>query len=392
MRLIPPILPPLKRIKWYLLTILLLLIIKIPWTYYSYESGSQILEGNNRADVIARTAFLVERVVNQSAGTEDMPSTIGSQFQGEWALVTYSMLAAALTNSSVRWPETKTTSIAVVKDLIELTLQESTRRFDTLRWGEDPLDSLAGENGHIGYLGHLNFILSAYKALKGAGYDKLFSTISESLARRLRNAGGKCLATYPYENRYSADNAVVVASLANYSKLHQGKLKEIVTTWVQHAKVHASEQTTGLMPFRYDSDCHPLDHGRGSGTGWNSFYLGYIDVDFAKEQYRLLKKEFRQHWIIGGVREYRRGVWGIGDVDSGPVIFGLSPSGTGFTVGGATFHKDADFLSELMFTAELVGTTAEWGGRRSYLLAPLVGEAIMLAMKTAIPWDQLLSK
>jgi hypothetical protein len=45
----------------------------------------------------------------------------------------------------------------------------------------------------------------------------------------------------------------------------------------------------------------------------------------------------------------------------------------------------------LAWTAELAGCTVQWDGRRRYLLAPLVGEAIMLAMKSATPWRPVLS-
>ena len=80
-------------------------------------------------------------------------------------------------------------------------------------------------------------------------------------------------------------------------------------------------------------------------------------------------------------------MFGVGDVDSGPAILGLSPSGTGFMIGGAVHEKDTDLLSELLFTSEVVGSSLEWDNKRSYLLAPLVGDAIMLAMKTARVWD-----
>ena len=72
------------------------------------------------------------------------------------------------------------------------------------------------------------------------------------------------------------------------------------------------------------------------------------------------------------------------DADAGPVIMNLSPSGTAFAIGAATFFGDNDFRRGLLKTAEIAGHTVGWGDSRHYLLADLaiVGEAITLAMRT----------
>ena len=72
------------------------------------------------------------------------------------------------------------------------------------------------------------------------------------------------------------------------------------------------------------------------------------------------------------------------DIDAGPIIFGLSPSGTGFALGAATMCNDSKFRKQLLRTAEIAGSTISYNGKSHYLLAnvALVGEAIMLAMRT----------
>lgn len=74
------------------------------------------------------------------------------------------------------------------------------------------------------------------------------------------------------------------------------------------------------------------------------------------------------------------------DVDSGPIIFGLSPSGTAFGIGCATYFNDWELRNGLLKTAEIAGHTVVWKGKRHYLLAniALVGEAITLAMRTVV--------
>lgn len=62
----------------------------------------------------------------------------------------------------------------------------------------------------------------------------------------------------------------------------------------------------------------------------------------------------------------------------------LSPSGTAFFAGPATYFGDDEVRHGILTTAEAAGHTIEMGDKRHYLLAniALVGEAIMLAMST----------
>src|SRR5215813_8750692 len=98
----------------------------------------------------------------------------------------------------------------------------------------------------------------------------------------------------------------------------------------------------------------------------------------AQEQYRLLRSKFAVKLPFGlaALREYPRDYKGSADVDSGPVIFGLSTSGTGFMIAGARICMDADYLQGLLRSVEVVGSTVDAGGARHYLFGPVVGEAI----------------
>lgn len=72
------------------------------------------------------------------------------------------------------------------------------------------------------------------------------------------------------------------------------------------------------------------------------------------------------------------------DIDAGPILLNLSPSGTAFAIGSATYFNDIKFRSALLKTAEIAGHTVKWNDKRHYLLSDiaLVGEVITLAMRT----------
>ena len=99
--------------------------------------------------------------------------------------------------------------------------------------------------------------------------------------------------------------------------------------------------------------------------------------------------------LFTGLKEYhdRTCLFGM-DIDAGPIIFNLSPSGTGFVIGAATSLEDMEFRKQLLKTAEIGGSTVSWFGSSHYLLAniALVGEAIILAMRTSAPQTRMCNK
>ena len=66
------------------------------------------------------------------------------------------------------------------------------------------------------------------------------------------------------------------------------------------------------------------------------------------------------------------------------VVWGVSA--TGFALAGARRHGDAATLEGLLSLAEVFGITKDEGDERRYVAAPLLGDAILLCMKTARPW------
>ena len=149
------------------------------------------------------------------------------------------------------------------------------------------------------------------------------------------------------------------------------------------------KKKTGLLYPWVRPDGRGFGPARGSYAAWNVFFLFWIDSDFAREQYALLKENLAARGPSGfaALREYLPGVSALGDVDSGPVLFGLSTSGTGFALAGARRAGDWDYYSGILKTAEFAGFSLDNGTGRRYLLAPLVGDAIVLAMRTSTEWD-----
>src|SRR5207253_2544309 len=114
-----------------------------------------------------------------------------------------------------------------------------------------------------------------------------------------------------------------------------------VRAWLEKARGPLLDPRTGLLAFQVGLQGNLKQGARGSGAGWDSFYLPFVDPALADAQFARLKSELvAQRLGFTGVLEYPSGVKGVADVDSGPVIMGLSMSGTGFAIAGARHARD----------------------------------------------------
>lgn len=373
------------RHKVFLITVLSLLFIKIVWVTWScWNNGS--FEGEKN-DLLQRRNYLIDKiVVKPQQLLNEMPNSIGLQFQGEWALYSCSMLVEALTNIAELYPKTKEESIATIDSLIQIVKSPELRLYDKMRWGEDPLESLEGDESHVSYLSHLAWMIGNYRRLGGDNrYDTLHDSICETMNRRISQSPVLNIPTYPNEPVYVPDMMVAIVALFDYTRLNNGKYSSTVKDWINRAKSEWIDDMTGLLVSFLDDNGQMEAPIKGSYSTLNCYYMTKIDPNFAKEQYDKLKAHFRQSFPTSGIKEYHdRSCWLGMDIDAGPILLNLSPSGTAFAIGSATYFNDIKFRKSLLKTAEIAGHTVKWNEKRHYLLGDiaLVGEAIALAMRT----------
>ena len=72
-------------------------------------------------------------------------------------------------------------------------------------------------------------------------------------------------------------------------------------------------------------------------------------------------------------------------------MYGISPSGTAFAIGAATYLGDWELRQKLLNTASLAGGDVKRRKHQHYRLAEimLTGEAITLAMRTMANFDRI---
>ncbi|MBI2390441.1 MAG: hypothetical protein HYV09_12700 [Deltaproteobacteria bacterium] len=88
---------------------------------------------------------------------------------------------------------------------------------------------------------------------------------------------------------------------------------------------------------------------------------------------------------FSAIREYAEGHRGAGDVDSGPVVLGVSVAATGFALAPARAHGRRAEFERIFRTTALFGVPIDRGGRRRFLTGGAIGNALLLALLTSGP-------
>lgn len=179
------------------------------------------------------------------------------------------------------------------------------------------------------YRGWSNYVLGKKLALYNKigvvdSFDiKAFEKNCEEIFNAYQSSNTVYLESY-YAQTWPADNIIAMASLAGYDPLMGPKYEEFVNDWVLKVRQHLDPET-GLIPHAVSAKTGAtLIGARGSSQSLINSFLSEIDPSFAAEQFDIYQSQFFDHRLfLPGVREYPNGQEGAGDIDSGPVIWGI---------------------------------------------------------------------
>jgi len=337
-------------------------------------------------DTIAALARHVAVTVAKGVSSADFTSD-SPLFRGEWQFGTYQMAALGLLQTCHEHPDLREELRPGIESAIAGLLSPSVRAFDAQSWNEDALDSLDGPHGHAAYLGYLNLVLTLDRAtFADSRHTALNDRISAALARRFRAAPHQIIETYPGE-AYPVDNASCLASLLLHQRLTGTDHSAAIAGTRECFRSRWRDSRTGLLlqAINHRSG-QPTDRGRASGTALAAYFLAMAEPGLARPLFESNRTHLAGSILgFGYVDEYAADQQGGGDIDSGPLIFGMSPSGTGFTIATARAFGDRSLYVSLARTAYLMGAPVSRGDERFFITGGPLGNAIMLAMFTAQP-------
>lgn len=366
----------------------------LPYEIPFRADGISYLKHTERKDILGRADWVLKEVLVKDPEKliSKMPKIIGRQFQGQWAIYACSMTAFALCNIIKLFPETKDKYLHCLPELIDLVNTPTIRFYDTMWWEEDAMETLDSNNSHMTYISILAWMIGQYRLIGGDGrYDMLHLKLCQALHRRMLLYPDLNLPSFPNGVIFFPDMMFSILAMNDYGRIHNGEYCEIVSQWLYKAKNEWIDPKTGLL---FSTLFRNRTSGRVSGaySGLNTTCLCLLDKDFGRHQYLLLKKWLGVSYggskhIRYGIMEYLNGSPRISfDIDAGPIVYGLSPTGIAFTMGAGTYLGDWSFRNGLLRTAEFGGHTVKSRKTRHYKLAEimLTGEAITLAMRTMV--------
>jgi hypothetical protein len=300
-------------------------------------------------------------------------------------VATYQMTALGLSQMALAHPEVREEYIPVVETCLDHLLDEKTLAFGAQAWGKDAINDLASNNGHA-YMGYTNLALSKFRQLKPDNrFASLNDRLTDALARRLAQAPHGIIDTYPSE-AYPPDLSAVIGSIALHdsatgSVKHQATFKEVLQTF----RTKFVDPSSGLVFQSVDSKSgNVLDKPRASGSTLSAYFLSFADAELAKKLFQAIQAK-QQMTVMGvkAIREYPPGQEGKGDVDSGPLILGASPTASVFAMSGARIVGHRPLFTALYRSMDLFGSFSDNKNGLAFQIGGPLGKAILLAMVTA---------
>jgi hypothetical protein len=381
-------------VSMILLGVICSLVLKIGSSYITGQDADQktnsapvnsAAEALYQGDAKAQKALAdnVIEDINQGINAGSF-QTGDAKFDGEWAVGSYQMAVLGLSQIVSAHPQLRDQYVPFMEQSVEKLLTPESNRFGTEAWQENGLSSLDSASGHA-YLGYTNLALSMLRLHKPDNrFSKINDQLTEALVRRLSKAPHGIIETYPNE-AYPADLAAVMGSISIYDratgKNHQALLDKLMLQFRQKF----IDPKTGLVFQAIDaSSGTPVDKPRSSGTALSAYFLSFVDPEAAKAIFRGIPSK-QKIILLGlvGIREYPQGQSGQGDIDSGPLAMGASPSATAFSLGGARLSGDKKLYRDLYQTIRFLGDSPMGKMNGVSLLETPLGHAILLAMLTA---------
>lgn len=224
------------------------------------------------------------------------------------------------------------------------------------------------------HLSHLNLIYGAVDQLGDCADPAEHERISRELARRSLADPLRHAASYEKVSlRWPADQTVTLASLGRFDAAHgTAYLQAPLDGWRVVMAKHLDSKT-GLPKSELTGKGPGARHPRGCAQSFITRYLNEVDPALAATWW----SKYREHFLvrIGGVvgfREWPRGVERRGDVDSGPIVFGIGTAASAFGIAAAKAQGEVALAAQFEASASAVMMTGVGGEVAKSVLAQAI--------------------
>jgi hypothetical protein len=276
------------------------------------------------------------------------------------------------------------------------------RAITEARWVFERADSDEGKapfkadttvpNG-VFYLGWMNRLLGGTLKLqkseeRSEADVRRFHEWSETLTRAYAANDHRNLAAYPGQT-WPCDNVVALSSLKLHDELYGTQYQSVIKGWIQQTRQNL-DPNTSLIPHKVNARNGEVEiAARGSSQVYILSFLPELDEAFGADQYRRFRSAFVNDWLgLMPVREYPKGKHGRGDVDSGPLIFGIGSSATVVSIAAARANGDSQLCDRNVGLSEIIGVPYRDKRETSFAFGKIVvADAFLAWGKSLVPWS-----
>lgn len=344
--------------------LILILTLTILWINFKLYSGN-FTANEKRTDIVLQLNFLETELKANNLG-ERMQEIFPEGFVFTNALYGLSWCELAVSDSinddNLKGKALKEALFA----FSEINSDKAKSIFD---------NHLMPENG-IYYLGWNNYLLSKILLLDTnfTDYDKyktIFINQCEIINVALKRSSSPYLQSYSGQS-WPADMFVAMASIKNYDKIYNPKYEGNINKWIKDVKYRLDPKTK-MIPHKVNSITgSTIEGARGSSISLIIRLLSEIDSYVAKEQYELYKTNFvTETFGLPSISEYPKRQRGEGDIDSGPVIFGVGFSGTIVSIGTFSAVGEVDLAQRQYKTINAFGLENKLKNEKKYIFGLL---------------------
>lgn len=349
-----------KYVAFVILSILSIVVIRINVKLYD----ENYTEAEKKKDVLLQLNYLESAIKYENLG-ERMQQIFPEGYVFVNALYGLAWCEVALSDIN----DTKTKDKAI---------QESLYAYENIDSEFAKLIFPADLNPPLGifYCGWKNYLLSKILSVSDTfpnseKYISQFSMQSEQIVNALQASDCPFPESYGGQS-WPADVFVAMASVSNYDKIFAPKHQQIITDWIHLVKDQLDPET-GMVPHKVDAENGKTIQGaRGCSMGLILRMLGEIDPGFANEQFDIMRNIFvGKTFGLPSIREYPKGQHGSGDIDSGPVIFGVGFSATIVMIGTFPLYQFYNLADQQYKTVHVFGFDRKTENRKMYLFGKL---------------------
>ena len=341
---------------------------------------------NNDKAMYIKFAATMDSLIYTEVTPDSMNLAYFEGFSDELLFIHYFMASMGYGQIIYQYPELDEKYIKNMEYCIDMMLTPAVKAYDSDVWGEDPIEGVYNNTtkAHGAYLNYLNMALSLHNVVsKRSKYAKLNDLISLHIVKQLKKSQYSLIETYP-DQYYPADISAALGSLGLYKQATGKQWKKVMWEATKDFDM-LFRDSTGLVYHQiYITDELHYSEARGASTAFSAYFMSFVNMVIARRLFESIEINlYTEYPLLAGVREYKEGVDGGMDEDSGPIVLGLGTAATGFTLASTKTFKHKKMFNKIFSVSSKVGGAVNTDTTFMYKRGSYIGNSIMFAMLTA---------